>query len=393
MAIILRPLPEDQAVNELRRLVSLAIADVRLKIRSQLLGAKPVAQLRRLETELQGILAHLNRNMQLWTETQIPAAWQRGYTQAVTALERTGLLATQRAGFTGVNVPAANLLAENLVHRLEVGTLQQLLEATGTAQRFIGRRVFDMYRQLGLEAGAQRILTGKAYTAVAQDMMAKLEAEGVLWFTDAGGRKWSLESYAQMVSRTVLRETEAVALTTGLQENGHDLVYVPWHKPTCPVCARLHDRVYSISGRTEGYPQLPRWPPHPNCRHPLLPYSPAQDPNAEATQGRSNQAADADPRSEAERSAYAVTQERNRLIRQERELARLKAAGTVPLGKRGEELKGLAEAGDQSARAKLLELQVHLRERLANRLSDTRSRLRALPAVQRQTGGLSRQGR
>lgn len=390
MAIILRPLPEDQAVNELRRLVQLAIADVRLKIRSQLLGAKPVAQLRRLETELQGILTHLNRNMQFWTETQVPAAWQRGYTQAVTALERTGLLATQRAGFTGVNVPAANLLAENLVRRLEVGTLQQLLEATGTAQRFIGRRVFDMYRQLGLDAGAQRILTGKAYTAVAQDMVAKLEAEGVLWFTDAGGRKWSLESYAQMVSRTVLRETETVALTTGLQDNGYDLVYVPWHKPTCPVCARLQDRVYSISGRTEGYPQLPRWPPHPNCRHPLVPYFPAQDSNADATREQSNREAEADPRSEAERTAYAVTQERNRLIRQERQLAQLKAGGSVPLGKRGEELRRLAEAGDPEARANLLQLQRRLRDRLTDRLAETRRRLRALPVVPRATGGLSR---
>lgn len=388
MAVVLRPLPEDRAVAELRRLVRGAIGDVGDTIARQILKGKPTRQLRQLQLELETILAYLDREMELWTQTQVPAAWQRGYRAAVTALERAGIIATTRAAFTGVNIPAANLLAENLIHRLEVGTVEQLLEATAEARTFLGRRVFDMYRRLGLEAGAQRVLTGKAYTAVAADMMAQLEAEGILWFTDSTNRRWSLDAYTQMVSRTVLRETEALAMTTGLANHGHDLVYVPPHSPTCGRCAVLQDRVYSITGQTPGYPKLPRWPPHPNCRHPVQPYFAEQDPNAAARREQSNRSLELDPRSKAQVEAYELTQERNRLIREERTLAQLKARGTVPLGKRGEELARLAAMGDPEARRKLVELKERLQDRLDQRLREARQKLRDLPVPARSTGGL-----
>lgn len=387
MAIVLRPLPEDKAVAELRRQVQTAVTETRAKIRAQVLSNKPIRQLRRLETELRGIRAYLDQYLQLWTITQVPSAWQRGYGQSVRVLKEAGASLSEQQAFVGVNVPAVNLVAENLVRQFEVGVAQQLLEASAIAGRFVGRRLDDIYRRLGLEAGAQRILTGRAYTVVAMDEMAKLEAEGILFFTDAANRRWSLDAYTQMVSRTVLRETEATALITGLTDNGHDLVYVPPHAPTCRLCVQVQDRVYSITGLTPGYPQLPHWPPHPNCRHPVQPYFPEADSNTAATRERSGRPFE-DSRSLAEIEAYDLTQERNRLIRQERQLAQLKAGGTVPLGKRGEELVKLARAGDPEAKRKLVGLKEQLLGRLDDRLRETRRKLRELPVPKWPFGGL-----
>lgn len=386
MAVILRPLPEDKAVAELRRMVQAASDQTRLKIWAQIARRKPTAQLMQLQRELQAILLYLDQYMQLWTGTQIPAAWQRGYSRAVGALHQAGIITAPAAGLTGVNISAANLVAENLVRQFEASTIQLFIEATGAANRFIGRRVDDIYRRLGLEVGAQRILTGVSYTAVAADAMAKLEAEGIFRFTDAANRRWSLEAYTQMLGRTVLREADAMALVTGLTDNGHDLVYVPPHAPTCARCAMVEDRVYSITGRTDGYPVLPHWPPHPNCRHPLEPYVPGADRNLDATRERSNRPFE-DQRSDAARAAYDQTQERNRLIRHERYLAQLKATRSVPLGKRGEELARLARAGDPEAKLKLGALRDRLLAGVDDRLAETRRKLRELPVPIRTTGG------
>jgi tetratricopeptide (TPR) repeat protein len=54
---------------------------------------------------------------------------------------------------------------------------------------------------------------------------------------------------------------------------GDDLVMVSNHHNSCPACAELENRVFSISGKDKEYEKLPEWPPHPGCRHNLLPTS------------------------------------------------------------------------------------------------------------------------
>jgi len=52
-------------------------------------------------------------------------------------------------------------------------------------------------------------------------------------------------------------------------------VQVSSHGTVCEICAQYEGKVYSISGKTLGYPILDaRTPFHPNCEHSLLPTSP-----------------------------------------------------------------------------------------------------------------------
>ena len=57
---------------------------------------------------------------------------------------------------------------------------------------------------------------------------------------------------------------------------GNDLVYLPAHPGACPLCMEWQGKVYSISGKTPGYPKqeeaIDGGVGHPNCKHQWLIY-------------------------------------------------------------------------------------------------------------------------
>ena len=57
---------------------------------------------------------------------------------------------------------------------------------------------------------------------------------------------------------------------------GNDLVYLPAHPGACPLCMAWQGKVYSVSGKTPGYPKqeeaIKGGVGHPNCKHQWLIY-------------------------------------------------------------------------------------------------------------------------
>lgn len=75
-----------------------------------------------------------------------------------------------------------------------------------------------------------------------------------------------------MVARSTIREAGNTARLNQLTVNGYDLVKMSKYYPTCPICAPLQGRVYSISGQDKRFPPLSMAfgqynNVHPNCRH------------------------------------------------------------------------------------------------------------------------------
>ncbi len=175
------------------------------------------------------------------------------------------------------------------------------------ATQFIGRRVNDVFRQVGLEATGEKLTAGETWVDMKQKVIEKLLDKGQTAFVDRLGRKWRLDSYAEMVARTTTREASSIATINTCQEFGIDLVQISTHYPTCEKCAPLQGKVFSISGKDKRYPRLAdeyRTPIHPNCRHVLMPYVRELDENAEETQRYSNTSLTEDPRSEEEKETY-----------------------------------------------------------------------------------------
>jgi hypothetical protein len=63
---------------------------------------------------------------------------------------------------------------------------------------------------------------------------------------------------------------------------GLDLVQVSVHQTTCSQCARIQGKVFTITGKTQGFPLLSSVTPlHEGCRHNVLPYVPVPGKESE----------------------------------------------------------------------------------------------------------------
>jgi hypothetical protein len=165
---------------------------------------------------------------------------------------------------TGIHREAIGLLADNIVSGLNGGA------------EMVGRRVADMYRQIGLQAASQTLLEGSALQPAARALGAELvasplvptsvAADGtVIAMVDAGGRAWGLDRYSSMVIRTTTAESVTQGTVNQLLEAGLDLIEVIVADP-CDICAPYEGNIYSLTGTTDGYDQLDEQPPfHPNC--------------------------------------------------------------------------------------------------------------------------------
>jgi len=169
--------------------------------------------------------------------------------------------------------------------------------AAGTltdANRFIGRRIKDEIRTTTMQSVTGTMLTGGTAVQVKKDLVAAFTRKGVVSILDKRGNPIDMESYANMISRTTIREATNVGTMEEVKEAGGDYVQFTTHSGACPICMIYEGRVYSISGKSEHYPKLTEVFPsgyatiHPNCGHSLTPYFPEFDKDAEATKKNSN---------------------------------------------------------------------------------------------------------
>ena len=212
--------------------------------------------------------------------------------------------AEARKEFVGLsygNTKAINLMAENTSGILKAANHQ------------LGRALKDDVRQAGLEAVSESFVMGDTLKQTRENLIKKLELKGLGSVKDKNGRTIPLQAYAEMVARSTFTEANNIATTETMLELGNDLVQMTHHYASCPVCAPLEGRVYSITGKTKGYPKLDvafssgYANIHPNCGHTLTPYFVEYDDNAAATKKFSNRPF-TNTQSDTEKKAYSNSQ-------------------------------------------------------------------------------------
>lgn len=221
----------------------------------------------------------------------------------------------------------------DLSERLKNDLIFKLYEASQNVQDnltgvLLGRQAQDVFRQAGLEMVQRQQTTGMRLQ-VQKDFVEKLQRSGITAFVDKSGRHWSLNTYATMVTRTTSRQAEVLSVIT--KYKGQDLFMISRHGSTCPICAPLEGRVYSLSGTDPVFPPLatafgkidPNGPNtlsnsylniHPNCLHVLVPWTPQgkSREQIEKIQKFSDPATNPitrDPRSQAQVDAYKRKEE------------------------------------------------------------------------------------
>ena len=245
-----------------------------------------------LMLDIQTVLRQLDQQADLWIAQTVGQSYSQATANTAAFLMGIGVAADTPA-FAQVHQRAIDVLAQNMSANLRDAT------------QFVGRQTQDMFRRVGIEATAQKYAAGATVRDMKKEVIRRLVDQGQTALIDRAGRRWRLDSYASMVARTTTREAASVATLNTCREFGLDLVQISQHYPTCPLCAPIQGKVYSISGEDKRYPRYTdevRIPKHPNCLHSVQPYVRELDDNAAAMERFSNQTAQ--PQSEAETQAY-----------------------------------------------------------------------------------------
>lgn len=215
-------------------------------------------------------LAEINRVMRRASARAIPMAAEaarRGYGLGRRVIRqrisRAGAEVRSSARFSGIHETQARILAANLTGRLRVLPV------------LVGRQTRDLFRSATLRTLTLRAL-GVSEDAqgrresVRRSLARTLERAGVRSFVDRAGKSWNLDVYAEMATRTTLREASSMGTALETYENGFDLVEVIGISafPDSP-CVPFQGKQLSVSGRTPGVTSLEQARAegfqHPNC--------------------------------------------------------------------------------------------------------------------------------
>ena len=214
-------------------------------------------------------LGDLRASSTAWAQGALVDQALTGHNAALTSATEQGATVT---GVLGVaNVPVIESLFEEFSIDVD--------QAADSSNRTM-RRHFRLTQQRLITEAEINLSLGISETRLENlDQRSKrlqrqfAQATGAGAFVEAGGKRFRLETYAELVARTRLAEAATEASFTTTQAMGIDTVRVSDHGSTDALCNRFAGKVFSVSGSDSRFPVLREKPPfHPNSLHVLLPF-------------------------------------------------------------------------------------------------------------------------
>lgn len=153
----------------------------------------------------------------------------------------------------------------------------------------------DAYRSIIAETTGRTITGVQNRRQTLQQSLDRFAQEGLSGFTDRAGRRWHMDTYADMALRTSAFRAQTQGHASRLRERGYDLIVVSNHPRPAPECQPYEGKVLSLSGEVgkgrhtfDGVNGEPvtvtvaatvdeaerRGLHHPNCRHRYTLYVP-----------------------------------------------------------------------------------------------------------------------
>lgn len=237
------------------------------KIISELESATDFGRSRRLAVlrNIDEILKTLDKNTYKWFQKEVTHYYETYGADAAAMLDKDGFPIV--TGFTQIDKKAVTSLAEEI--------MSYYRDAYTGVKKSAMRMLNESARAQITALLAEGRISGDTRKQIADSIAGKLK-EGLVALIDRSGRRWSLESYANMLTRTMLVRTANEGMTNRLRANGYDLVQVSDHAAECDLCHPWEGRVLSMSGANPNYQTVDDATRgglfHPNCRHRLLPY-------------------------------------------------------------------------------------------------------------------------
>ena len=252
-----------KSARRLRSLYSAAQTEIVRELR----GATDFrrANLEAIRSQTDQILTELDQQTQIAVPEETRRHYEDGSFRAIKAFRAAGV---EMAGsFTQLDEEAINAIAQEAYMNFGQGIQ--------TAGRDVNRIMSIARRERIRTIIAEGTITAKTRREISKSIKAEL-ADGITVLRDRAGKRWNMDTYAEMLTRTKMVEASNSGLQNRLAQEGADLVQVSDHANACPLCRPWGGEILSITGETEGYETVDEATSaglfHPNCEHRLVPY-------------------------------------------------------------------------------------------------------------------------
>lgn len=257
---------KDQELERLTSTFKSAYADILKEINTA--TDFGVANRKAILAQIETILTGLGSDITDIVDEDLTKYYKQGANEAVKQLTNVGADVPVATGFNRVHKEAIQALVSDTAKSFG----ESLTGVSRSANLLLGRAV----RQMITQKLAKNIVGGDALRQVKSEIKGILQEQGLDALIDKGGRRWSLDRYAEMLYRTKVVEARNRGLINRVAENGYDLVQVSRHPSSCPLCAPWQGKILSLTGQTkefngESVATLAQAEQdglfHPNCRH------------------------------------------------------------------------------------------------------------------------------
>lgn len=214
-------------------------------------------------TQLNAIIAALNVDVRDAMPGVVAGYYKHGADLAGIALEAQGVSVGVLNLGNRINTAAIQVVAEQMA--LDFAKANASMKDTGsrilreTQQTLIQEKQINQIIADGLVTGETRRETSERLRKAINDKVG----DGKM--VQAGGKTFTPEYYAELVTRTRTREAVTQGAVTRSMEYGITLFQVSIHDAPCAQCAQYQGKVYSVVPDS-GFPMLEARPPfHPHC--------------------------------------------------------------------------------------------------------------------------------
>lgn len=243
-----------------------------------------------LEKELTELLAVSSDSTQIASKEQVIQLLARrllelnGEVEPVIAeliAERYNLSLQQFAESTGIDVGFQfGLHTDTKIQMWVSDTMTDLLKATDNMKQSCVAIIEEVAAE-SLQLSAAKHSSRENMVAELLDKLntqaiqKRLRENGFIGIVDKAGKKWSLDTYAEMLVSTKIEQIDSETTKSQGLLNGIDLAVISRHGAT-DECALWEDTVISMNGLTEGFPTYAEVKAtgqcfHPRCQHHLQP--------------------------------------------------------------------------------------------------------------------------
>lgn len=281
-------------------------------------GEKKLAEIRTVNAEFARRVAELRKKSKTETDALIKDAYDAG------ALDYRSDLSAPGERILTVTPESRNNATLRLIRETD-----DKFDAQASA---ILRDVEDAYRSIIGEVLQMQSVGVTTTTQSIQSALNEFAERGIVSFIDRAGRKWEMDSYAEMAVRSGMMNAAVTGYTDDALANGERLVIVSDHVDECPLCAKWERTVLALNDDARNDPGCSGYTLeeaiaeglfHPNCEHSVTVYIHGLT--------RTDFSKSAFGRTRAEDAAgYAATQKQRKMERNLRKWKRRQAAAITP---------------------------------------------------------------